>query len=626
LLETPEQAKQRLVEAEVSRAKGWQALESDRLEDAAAHLSRANELNPEDGVVLGLLAVSAARLNDDLTFASAVARTSAAPKEQISEALRVGGWFADTTRLGERYAIEESANWRAFGRFGRELFRQFATDEPKTFFFAHTVYHFRFLELSKAALQSYVDLFGRNADIFGMLVDTQLCLCELDTYDAFVDDVRRGVDDDLAAGRDCRVDPYNLLALGTDYGVYARVCALRSARIAAEQGTPTSAPANRPAVATRRIRVGFLLPYSWFSSLNMVLHPLLPHFDRSRFEIYGYAMQTLPAPDELENAFRSRFDHWMAVPISDPRAAADAIRADGIDILLETSGHTRVNCLAIAAHRPAPVQAHYLGYSNAIAAPFIDYLIVDEWLLPPALQAVCPDPVALMPRSVATYPTATIPSEPICRAEIELQDGTFYFCSFNHLTKIEPKIFSAWLKILHQVPHSVLVLCHWNHAESVANLRYAAHRGGIEPARLHFVAPLSHEKHLRRIQLMDLALDTFYMGGGVTTLDALWAGLPLLTVRPDCASPHNGTDMLSAVDLPELIAPTLDEYVAKAVRLANAPDRLRDYRRRLESARTTSILFDHARYVRQFQALLATMWENHVAGHSPASFCARDLS
>ena len=437
-----------------------------------AGLTRAVDLDSRHGIALGLLGIAAARAGDEALLNDTVDKVCHAP-DKLHDVLRVGSWFGDVYRLGERFAVKESANWAAFNRFATGILENVARDERATFDFAYTAYHLRLLGLARSALSIYVARRPDDPEALAMLIDTQLSLCDLKSYDDFVGELRRRIERDVADQTDSKIDPYNLLTLGVDYATYAQVCALRSARIMADQGITAADAAARPPAAARargRIRVGFLLPYSWFSSLNMVLEPLLPCFDRTRFEIHAYTMQSAPQPDAFEARFRQAFDSCTDVPRHDPAAAAERIRTDGIDILLETSGHTRTNCLSIAAHRPAPVQAHYLGYSNAIAAPFIDYLIADGALLPSELQAVCSDRFALMPKTVATFPKAAISHEPASRAKLRLPDDVFCYCSFNHLAKIEPRIFAAWLDILRRVPASVLVLCHWNLAELVEKI------------------------------------------------------------------------------------------------------------------------------------------------------------
>jgi predicted O-linked N-acetylglucosamine transferase (SPINDLY family) len=613
------------VGADLLTGAGQRALERGDIADALEYLVGAVRFDQKHGVALGLLGVAATRAGNSQIVVETARRVSCLPHDELRNVLRVGTWFSDTHRLGEQFSVRESENWRAFCQFAHNLLDVMTADSAAMFSFAKIAYHLRLLSLSKLVLSRYLVDHPDDPEALGMLIDAQLSLCDLSNYNSFVKGIRDRVHRDLEKGDDCKIDPYNLLSIGVDYSTYAQICALRSERIIADQGVSSSAAnLHKDADHSGRLRVAFLLPYSWFASLNMVLKPLISQFDRTRFEISAYTMQSAPQPDEFEAAYRRSFDRCVDIPMHDPAAAAARIRADGIDILLETSGHTRTNCLSIAAHRPAPVQAHYLGYSNAISAPFIDYLIADEMLIPLELQSVCPDKFALMPYTVATYPKAQISTEPRTRRDYNIPDEVFCYCSFNHLSKIEPKIVSAWLQILYRVSNSILVLCHWNLAESVENLRDAARREGIDPKRLRFVEPLPHESHLQRLQFMNLALDTYYMGGGVTTLDALWVGLPVLTVRPDRLMPHNGADMLCAVQVPELIVSDLDGYVAEAVRLATDPIRLDDFRRRLERARGTSVLFNHEQYVKQFEGLVETMWEIYRSGSTPASFCGTD--
>ena len=601
---------------------GFRELEINNLISAYDHLFKANRMNGEDGVVSCLLGVAAVRIGDGNAIEHALGSMKSV--QALNDALRVGGWFLDSSRLGPNYELSASQNWQAFEIFAIALFEKYADNELQMFTIVKHIYHLRYLKLSKFFLNVYIEKYGKNPEILRMLVDNQLALCELDSHDEFVRFLFNSVVDDIQTGVDCCIDPYSLLSLGVDYALYSKACQLRSLKIISDLvGDKASISAFKGCRGDRKkIRIAFLLPCSWFTSLTMVLDSLLPHFDRNKFEIFGYSMQSAEQSDCFQSEFIAKFDVWKFVPLGDPFDAAKVIAQDAVDVLIDTSGHTRVNCLPILAFRPAKVQVHYLGYSNAICAPFVDYVIADEELITSEIQELCPDMFAFMPTSVMTYPRADISLEPFSRSDIGLEDGVFYFCSFNYLTKIDPKIFSSWMCILSKVPSSKLVLCHWNQPESVQNLRRLVSLSGIDLDRICFLPPLRHDLHLRRLQLMDLALDTLYMGGGVTSIDCLWAGLPLLTVKPDCVMPHNGRDYLRAIGLSELIMNSLAEYEAVASNLAVSPEKLSSYRSRLVVSRDNCIIFNHFEYTKNFENLLTIIWNKHTANDSASTFCA----
>ena len=601
---------------------GFRELESNNLNSAYYYLFNAIKLNTEDGVISCLLGVTAVRIGDANAIDHALC--SMMSRQSVLDALRVGSWFLDSSRLGSNYELSESANWSSFEVLALAIFEKYADSEHEMFILVKHIYHLRFLRLSKVFLNTYINKYGKYPEVLRMLIDNQLALCELESHDQFVQGLRNSVLDDIHSDVDCSIDPYSLLSLGIDYALYSKACQLRSLIIISNRIGDISSTSFSIVKGTeeRKIRIAFLLPYSWFTSLTMVLDSLLPHFDRDKFEIVGYSMQSADYSDNFQISFLAKFDAWKFVSLDYPFDAANVIAQDSVDILIDTSGHTRVNCLPIAAYRPAKVQVHYLGYSNAICAPFIDYVIADEELIPSEIQVLCPETFAFMPTSVMTYPRAEISLVPLSRSDIGLEDGVFYFCSFNYLTKIEPKIFSSWMNILLKVPNAKLVLCHWNQPESIQNLRRLALVSGIALDRICFLPPLRHDLHLRRLQLMDLALDTLYMGGGVTSMDCLWAGLPLLTVKPDCLMPHNGRDYLKAVGLPELIMNSLQEYEVEASLLASLPEKLISYRNRLFLSRDNCIIFKHFEYAKNFENLLTIIWTKHTSDDPPASFCA----
>jgi predicted O-linked N-acetylglucosamine transferase (SPINDLY family) len=608
------------ISGEVFKNTGFRELESDNLISAYDNLINANKLNSEDGVISCLLGITAVRMRD--TNAINHALSSMMSRQSVTDALKVGSWFLDSSRLGPKYELSASANWHAFEVFGLAIFEKFAISEHDMFMLVKQIYHLRFLNLSKKFLKTYIQKYGKNPEVFRMLVENQLALCELDLHHEFVQGLRNSALVDINSNVDCCIDPYSLLSMGIDYEIYSKVCKLRSLKIISDRIGHNSIISIVKRAEKRKIRIAFLLPYSWFSSLTMVLDSLLPHFDRHNFEIFGYSMQHAVHPDDFQLQFIAKFDDWKFIHIDYPFEAAKVIAQDEVDILIDTSGHTRVNCLPIAAYRPAKVQVHYLGYSNAICAPFIDYVIADEELIPSEIQLLCPEAFAFMPTSVMTYPRAQISLVPLSRSEIGLEDGIFYFCSFNYLTKVEPKIYSSWMNILSKVPGSKLALCHWNQPESVQNLRRLALASGITLDRICFLPPLRHDLHLRRLQLMDLALDTLYMGGGVTSMDCLWAGLPLLTVKPDCVMPHNGGDYLKAIGLPELIMNNLQEYEVEAILLASLPEKLNNYRSKLFLSKDNCIIFKPFDYVKNFESLLTVIWTKHTSNDPVATFCA----
>ena len=413
-------------------------------------------------------------------------------------------------------------------------------------------------------------------------------------------------------------DIFNLQALDVSYDAIAKAAKSASDALIQRLGANVS-DLWVPRVASRsdRIRVGYLLPYTWFHSLPMVLRHIVETHDRDRFEIVGFAMQVGKHEAPFEKSYKAAFDSFHHLVGLTAKQSAARIGAEGIDILIEVSGHTSITCMPIAAYRPAPVQAHLLGYSITTGAPFIDYLVTDEIYIPRDQAAMGTEAVVYMPNSFMPALAQPIAKGAIRRVELNLPDDAFVMANFNHPCKFEPVIFDAWMTILKRVPNAVMWFGHW-FEETSANLRREAQARGVAEDRLIFAPIAEHADHLRRLAQADLAVDNRLHGGGITTIDALWAGLPVLTVAGETPSSRLGATLLNGIDMPDMVASSLEDYIEKAVAFAGDPIALKTVRDRLEKNRETTSLFDFKRYVHDLERAYEAIWQRHQDGEAPA--------
>ena len=268
----------------------------------------------------------------------------------------------------------------------------------------------------------------------------------------------------------------------------------------------------------------------------------------------------------------SAFDSFIDASQESPAAIAQRLRALEIDVLVDLNGHTRGDHFEVLSHRPAPVQACWLGYAGTTAAPFVDYLICDSIVAPDASG---------FSETLAHLPHCFFPSDsgralgiPPSRAQAGLPQDGFVFCCFNNNWKITEPVFTIWMRLLADIPDSVLWLKQAGE-KTKTNLQQAARVRGIDPERLVFAKPALLDVHLARHQLADLFLDTLPYNAHATASDALWAGLPVLTKRGTAYAGRVAASMLTALDLPELIAETAQEYESFALALARDPVRLK---------------------------------------------------
>jgi predicted O-linked N-acetylglucosamine transferase (SPINDLY family) len=389
----------------------------------------------------------------------------------------------------------------------------------------------------------------------------------------------------------------------------------RSRRYAKARFLPATPLA--PPAPDARLRVGFLSADYHDHATMRLIAGLLRSYDTSRFAFHALSY----GPD--------RQDEWRAFAmahhqgfrdisaLSDPEAVA-AIRALALDILIDLKGFTKDSRSHLLGARLAPVQAAWLGYPGSMGHPAVDYALVDQATVPPALRHGFDEALVYLPHSYQPNDNqrAIIPDAGT-RADHGLPAQGFVFCSFNHAYKISPAEFNVWMRLLGGVEGSVFWLLRSN-AVVERNLRAEAAARGIMPDRLIFAEARQHNAHLGRIAHADLFLDSFAVNAHTTASDALWAGLPVLTMAGGQFAARVGASLLGAVGLDELITTSPAEYEALALALARDRERLGQLRHRLAQARQTCPLFDTTRFTRSFEAALMAMHERHRAGLPPA--------
>jgi protein O-GlcNAc transferase len=298
--------------------------------------------------------------------------------------------------------------------------------------------------------------------------------------------------------------------------------------------------------------------------------------------------------------------------------AAARIREDQADILVDLTGYTRGSRPAICALGPAPVQVTYLGFSGTSGADFFDYLITDKIVTPEDHACFYSEKLVYMPHCyMITDHAQPIAKTAWKKSDFGLPNDAFVFCSFNQAYKIDASIFDIWIKILHEVPKSVLWLMGGNEAAE-DNLKKEAQAKGLSSNRLIFAEKLpTKAEHLARVALADLGLDPRIYNGHATTVDALWAGIPVVAIQGNHFPSRTSSSLLTAAGMPELITHNWAEYKALAVKLATHPEEFHAIREKLEKKRFTEPLFDTPRFVRNLEKAYQEMWRIFQAGEKP---------
>jgi predicted O-linked N-acetylglucosamine transferase (SPINDLY family) len=404
------------------------------------------------------------------------------------------------------------------------------------------------------------------------------------------------------------VPPFNLLSQRSTLSEQ-QVCA----RGWTHRLTSSCGPAFVHGVARRdRIRLGYISADFREHPVGRATVGLLEAHDRAAFEVNGYSY----GPDD-GSALRPRIaaacDRFIDLRELGDADAAQRIRTDDIDILVDLTGHTRDARPRILAVRPARVQVNFLGFAGTMGADFIDAIIVDPFLVPPDQQPFFDErlvPVRCWwPASIPRAIGGQIPS----REDYGLPSEGFVFACFNNSYKITPEVFDVWMRLLSSVPGSVLWLSEANRLVA-GNLRREAALRGIQAERLFFAAYAPIEAHLARHRLADLFVDTLPNNACSTGYFALWAGLPLLTCAGATFASRMAGTMLHTVGLPELVTHSLADYEHRALQLAREPGSLGRLRERLAQQHATSLLFDATRAARDLEAAYARLWHDWCSG------------
>lgn len=422
--------------------------------------------------------------------------------------------------------------------------------------------------------------------------------------------------DGFVPGR--RLDPFSPLSCHmtpADHLLFARDFA-RALRVGAKDALPPAPPPD----PNRRIRIGYFSRDFFHHATAFLAVELFELHDRETFEVFAYSF----SPDdksEMRRRVVNAFDHFVEVGDMTHLEAARRIRADDIDILVDLKGYTSACRTEVMALRPAPVQVNFLGFPGSMGADFIDYIIGDRIVTPLEAAPNYDEKIVQLPGSYQPNDSRRAVSDLMpTRAECALPEDGFVFCCFNNTYKITPAVFHLWMRLLDQVPGSVLWLYEAN-ATARDNLAYEAASAGIDPERLIFAPWTDVKTHLARHQHADLFLDTRPYNAHTTASDALWAGVPVVTYPGESFASRVAASLLHGVGLPELITSSLADYEALALALARDPARLAALKAHLLGVRSTATLFDAAAYTRGIEAAYLRMHALRSAGQPPEPIC-----
>jgi protein O-GlcNAc transferase len=467
-------------------------------------------------------------------------------------------------------------------------------------------------------------------NVVAELVHKLQIICVWKDLEGLAQRVIQAVENDAARSSADAVPPFSFLALPPSTTANQQLqCArkwveqrLKPSDVRSPMSEVKNLPSSTSDIGHRtrdKITVGYLSGDFHEHAVAYLAAELIEKHERQQFRVYGYSYDfddRSPTRRRLEKAF----DRFADLQGQSFPQAAQRILADEVDILVDLTGYTGHARTQIMAMRPAPIQVNFLGYPGTLGAPFIDYIVVDEFVVPPDQQHFFAEKVVYLPGCYQVNDSnRQIAAQTPSRAACGLPETGFVFCCFNMSFKITPDVFEIWMRLLRAIPGSVLWLGGFN-PFAPANLRAEAQARGVAAERLVFAPRLPQAEHLARYRLADLFLDTVPYGAHTTASDALWAGCPVLTIVGQTFPTRVAGSLLRTLGLPELITTSFPEYEPLALRLAQDTQLLGALRDRLEANRHTSGLFDGARFARDLEQAYGAMWQIHTAGDQPRGF------
>jgi predicted O-linked N-acetylglucosamine transferase (SPINDLY family) len=365
-----------------------------------------------------------------------------------------------------------------------------------------------------------------------------------------------------------------------------------------------------------RIRIGYFSADFYDHATAYLMSEFFELHDRNQFEIYAFSFGP-NLNDQSSGRLKAAFDHFIDVSNFSDEEVALKSRELKIDIAVDLKGYTKGFRTGIFSCRAAPIQVNYLGYPGTMATDCIDYIIADKVLIPDRNKIFFDEKIVFLPNCYQVNDTKkTVSQNVTTRADHGLPESGFVFCCFNNNYKITPSIFDSWARILEKVDNSVLWLLNDNQWAK-ENLFKEGLARGIEEARLIFAERIDLPDHLARHKLADLFLDTTPYNAHTTTSDALWLGLPVITLIGDSFPSRVAASLLNSMGMPDLITETQVEYESLAIEIANDPSKLSSLKLRLRENRYTHPLFNTPLITSNIENAYLQMFNLNQSGLSP---------
>ena len=356
----------------------------------------------------------------------------------------------------------------------------------------------------------------------------------------------------------------------------------------------------------RKLRIGYISPDYCAHPVLMFFDPILESHHREEVEVYGYG--DIEIPDIFTEQIKNKFDQYRNICGIDDKSTADMIEQDQIDILVDLAGHTGGSRLRTLAYRPAPIQATYLGYFDTTGMEQVDYFITDERMSPQDTQCFHSESLLYLPNSCLCYKPLT--ATPVAEAPM-IKNGYVTFGMFGNASKVNPFNVSLWASVLKKIPNSRMMFMFRGGDDEEVTEHYKAlfERFGIPRSRLQFHGRILYIDYLMMYNDVDIILDTYPYNGGTTTCDALWMGVPVVSLLGQHHFSRVGLSILTDLQLEFFVASTPDEFVSKAAALAAKPDALAKIRETMRDRMSASTLCDKDMFTKNIEKAYRNMWK-----------------
>ena len=578
--------------------------DSEKHEDAKNNLERALEIDPNNSVILNNLGItlnSLERVDEAIScFERAI---NVAPNDLL-------GHFNLGMALKSSHKIDDAIN-----SFKKVI--EIDPNSSESYYFLGELY--RLTKQFNAALVSLEKAFSLNPNIdflIGALLNTKMNLALWDGLEDYLKILTKKINKNEKA-----ITPFALMALIDDPQLQ-----YKASQVYAEYDFPQSplSIALKPYTNHKKIRVGyFSADYHNHPTMHLMAELFELH-DRKKFEIFAFSF----GPNQ-QDKWRQRaslsFDKFIDVRLKSDSEISALSREMEIDIAVNLGGYTHSTRTGVFVNFAAPIQVNFLVYPGTMGSNYFDYIVADHTLISPENKDYFSEKIVYMPDSYqSNISEREVSNKTILRSELELPENAFVFSCFNNIHKITPPTFESWMRILNSVDHSVLWL-YANNESVISNILETASRFGVDKNRIIFASHVPVEQHLNRIRKADLFLDSLPYNAHTTASDALRMGVPVITLIGKSFASRVAASLLNAVNMPELITNTREQYESLATNLALDTEKLRIVKSKLINNLPKTALFNCQTFTKNLELAFAKMHQRSQSGLQPDHIIVREL-